>query len=1497
MAGAYYDWGAIRNKIKSGGKLWDEGDEKVIANIEKQQKQFSEANKGRIIGGNVAGSPDLVSSGKPFSRAYTRPETFGTGMSSSNPFNIAASFGEAEQNTKYKDLMKSTYTKDITDRYTKISNYDPKITIVKQDTEAGKLSNMDKFSNQTLGVFGNIQNLKHPKTVYQYKNGDLQDPVSGNKLETVFENILQLQVVAEDKNFYYYKTKANASGTGSIQSVRKEYVQDQLPDLQEQKLKYMEAQVKNKQNVATMAEKINFNVGEGMRRLAMGSETKAQVDTGNNIVNKVTDIGGEILGFGVPTGAGMSLASGLEKTGSKIVSGIANKAPGFISKQLTGGIGKAVATGATEMGIYSGLENTESKKNTDKVKSVLENMFAGAVFGAGAYGLGKGASKLIQAWKKVPDTPETLNLIEAAKNEYLNSYDEALRSNTLPEQSKLANEAGDKLLENVNKISNKYEGDKSVLMDETGNPISSNEGKILDKNGNPISSNLDNISKPSSTILDETGNPISSNKLPETQKPSNILSSKGEPLPSSTEIPSSKIDNTVAKNRITELESKLSNLQDTTKTAPSKEVDTEVASIKKEINDLNLQLFGGGNPPPSNGVNPNVLKTGEHIISKSDTAKTTLRQKFDAFYRQVVDRNRRLQTVSEVAGKGKSLVAESPYKMSNIASSYEGIAKSNIEQGISDKTGKVVGEGLGSIMKSVPKNKAVDMKDYLILRQASHLMETQPEKGQVYPKEWGLKVEDMKAKLKVLEANNPTFKNIATRYTNYNEKLTRTQLVDSGLLSPEEYQRMKLVNPFYAPNKRAMLDVEAGKSFGTKAGYTGQGKQVKSRIGSERQIIDPFESTIENTFNYAKAAKRNEVGQTLYKLALKEPEKLKPFLEVVKKAPDKNLSTRIQEGDLSGFVDDINAGFEIKGVKDLSKPNVVRIRIKGKDAYMKVNDATLLDNLTYLNTDQINSFVETTRKLTGGMKALTTGVNPVFGVGRNIWRDVVTGYVQSKTTSKIPVANYALYLKDLVGSGIGSILKTKNYKEYRALGGGFFSSAVGTEKNLLKETVQKYTERGLKGKTKRLVKSPITAMEWLNNTLETMPRYAEYQRTLKKMAKQGVDEYSAKLEGVYNGQEVTVNFQRSGEFTKGADAFVPYLNAAVQGLDKTLRMLNPKDPAQLANVISKGVTSITVPALMLYALNHDNKDYQQMSDYIKDNNFLIPVSLASIILPEKIIGDKNVFEEKNKSIFIKIPKPREFGVLFGSLPERIARMYADKDPKAFKNFMETVKTNFEPPNILLDNMAAPIIRNVMSKEGSTWRGTPVVGAALLQESPKNQYDENTSAIAKFIGSKLNFAPKKVDEIMKSYLGGAAQIGIPATSKRALNEKGVIKTAIEVLKKQVTSDSKYQTDIANNFYTNMENVNMKKADMKSAGQLKGKSETYVDSATYNFNKISQNVSDLRAEQKAAKTNEEKDKIQIKMNNLMQKANDDYKKNYLKKNNMETVKRSKAFTRSD
>lgn len=143
--------------------------------------------------------------------------------------------------------------------------------------------------------------------------------------------------------------------------------------------------------------------------------------------------------------------------------------------------------------------------------------------------------------------------------------------------------------------------------------------------------------------------------------------------------------------------------------------------------------------------------------------------------------------------------------------------------------------------------------------------------------------------------------------------------------------------------------------------------------------------------------------------------------------------------------------------------------------------------------------------------------------------------------------------------------------------------------------------------------------------------------------------------------------------------------------------------------------------LYLDHINKDNPNYQELYTRTKDNYFLFP---------------------KEDGTFVKIPKSREYEVLFGDLFERVL-MSKRGDNEAFKGFVKngdgllgyakgTLETNFSPTNALENNILSPIL-NLRSNKDFADRA--IVPQSMQELSPKYQYDEKTSEIGKKLGKK------------------------------------------------------------------------------------------------------------------------------------------------------------------
>jgi hypothetical protein len=312
---------------------------------------------------------------------------------------------------------------------------------------------------------------------------------------------------------------------------------------------------------------------------------------------------------------------------------------------------------------------------------------------------------------------------------------------------------------------------------------------------------------------------------------------------------------------------------------------------------------------------------------------------------------------------------------------------------------------------------------------------------------------------------------------------------------------------------------------------------------------------------------------------------------------------------------------------------------------------------------------------------------------------------------------------------------------------------------------------------KRAFNAVGNKVEKFNNIIETAPRLAEFRNSVGKG--------NNLQQAVFDAADVTTNFSRGGDLTKKADSVVPYLNAGIQGLDKLARQFRHKPiPTTI-----KGLIGITSASLVLDQINKDNPDYQQLDNRTKDNYFVIP---------------------KGDGTFIKIPKSRELGVLFGGLFERALRATRG-DEEAFKDFRNTVATNFSPTNPLENNLLAPFAINL--PKNKDFANRTIVPQSMQDRSAKYQYDETTSDIGKKIGELTSMSPKQVDYLIKSYTGVVGQLGLPATTNKNYQTGNTFDKLVKPITTQFIADPAYSNQNITNFYDNKDSLAKQYADFK------------------------------------------------------------------------------------
>ena len=476
--------------------------------------------------------------------------------------------------------------------------------------------------------------------------------------------------------------------------------------------------------------------------------------------------------------------------------------------------------------------------------------------------------------------------------------------------------------------------------------------------------------------------------------------------------------------------------------------------------------------------------------------------------------------------------------------------------------------------------------------------------------------------------------------------------------------------------------------------------------------------------------------------------------------------------------------------------NIVAVIENGQKQYIRINDIALLDALNGIPKSTYT--VPVISNLTTAFKKITTQDNPLFGI-TNLARDLPTGYIYGSQW------NPFTYLLN-EGKAFGQIAKNgANYQRYKAVGGGmssFFSSADAETAALNMN------------KTKNVFQKVGIGFNKFNSMIEEATRLNEFSAVLSK---------TGDVQKALNAaNDVTVNFSRGGDIIKTVDRNgVPYLNASIQGLDKLGKAFKPD---RIAKTLFTGAVGITLPTLILYLFNRDNPYYDELSNRTKDTYFVIP----------NMFGEKD--NNGNAMTFIKIPKSRELGMIFGALAERIARE-VDGEDEAFKGFAGTLATNISPTNPLESGLIAPLIGLKSNKD---FAGRTIIPQSMQDRSKSLQFDEKTSELTKFIAeyaakAGVELSPKEMDYLIDSWTGVVGDFLLPATTKGA--------NALSPITNKFTADPRYSSQTITNFYENMDEAAKMANDKNFAEGLDSETVTLEEKISSNYAKASKEISAL------------------------------------------------------
>ncbi len=620
---------------------------------------------------------------------------------------------------------------------------------------------------------------------------------------------------------------------------------------------------------------------------------------------------------------------------------------------------------------------------------------------------------------------------------------------------------------------------------------------------------------------------------------------------------------------------------------------------------------------------------------------------------------------------------------------------------------KNYGKPLHDIMKPVAKDLR-RFSAYLIAKRAQEL--------QARGKERLFTDEEIKAGLAL---ETPAFKAAAAEIYKYNDDLI-DYAVEGGLLSQEAAAKFREYTA-YIPFFRESEDGAGGR---------GRGGVFQRLRGGTSNVRDPISNMIQNTANIVHATNRNAVLAKAYQLAQSVPGGGR-WIEAIpmpKKAVQVTTERILEELSRQGLKIDTEMAEDLAAMQTFFQPNVLGderhritvVKIGGEPKALQVNHKLLWQALQAFEPVDLG-IIGTVLAVPSDLLRAGVTLSPDF-MARNFMRDTLSGFIQSKRGLK-PLLSTIGGFKE-VGT------RSDAYRLYRAFGGAYADLWKGES-----EQTQRALERMAKrGKwDPRTILSPsgmIEVLHRLGSASEAGTRVAEFKKTATK------GDINSLIDAAYNAREVSVDFGLHGhnKAVRMLTRITPFLNPALQGFYKMGRTGRER----FFTTVLRG-SVLAAFSIALFLRNKDEDWYDKLEDWEKNVYWHFDVGLR---------------DDEGRVIPLRVPKPFEWGAVFGSVPEALTQVAIDKGGKEFgKRLASVLEDNFT----LRAMPTAFLVPAEQWANKVTFTDRPIVPESKERLDPELQYGPGTSLTAREAGKAAGMSPARIDHLVRGFLG---TLGVP-----------------------------------------------------------------------------------------------------------------------------------------
>ena len=637
-------------------------------------------------------------------------------------------------------------------------------------------------------------------------------------------------------------------------------------------------------------------------------------------------------------------------------------------------------------------------------------------------------------------------------------------------------------------------------------------------------------------------------------------------------------------------------------------------------------------------------------------------------------------------------------------------------------------------------------------------------------------------------------------------KQTLDILAEHQVISRSLLKDLREKYKFHVPLQR-VFEGDDTKQFDqvlTGRGLDVKGSGIFKAYGSQRKVADIMTNIMANYQQAVIRAEKNRVDLATLKFARENNymdglfEEIRPEIAGVKFSALKKIK---EGGKITG------ADVVFKEIKD---PNVLSLREKGEQVYLKINDVHLAAAFRAVTREKIPKYLRWIQSITRFYSQLATRFNPEFVFSNKI-RDIQEAlvYVASEGSGTANV-----FGKEIKGQNLKSVvdwLRKKDtegarlYQQMREDGGT--TGGIGLSSREQVEIDIEKIRKINRSKPRRAALSVFTAIDKWNQIFEDSTRLSVYRAALDK----GLTRDQAAV----LAKESSINFNKQGKGGPVLNAAWMFSNASIQGSAKLLKAIKKK-PQILAYVSATIASAVAAAAWWNDEQEPEWRDKVSpwdrlnglniviSSDKDKFNYITIPVSWG--LKPIKVASDAVVDMANNADV--DVPK---------AVSQILASLVEGYNPLGGTDFTSAIlPTAFDVPVDVSRNKAWH-----GNKIFPDWDQDAPASVRYFRDLPRTTagraYIAAAETISEKTGHRIEISPEVMQYVGRQLVGGAgrfldklamtsmAAIGeddelavrnIPFASRfyRSQDAERVRDNKVEIAKKMLTEQSRKRTKL-------------------------------------------------------------------------------------------------------